>query len=222
MPAQSPLELDLSALLLSARDQGSRGTCVAFAITALHEARHAATHGTLLSLSEETLYWGAKQADRNYSPGTSFRSANLALGKWGQPKQDVWPYDPLRNDRDVSYVPPAGVSDPSCCHRARLSSVAVTVKDIKAVLDNGQSVALSVQMSTGFFMAPDGHIPLPQPHERLSENHAVLVTGYGDRNQVFRFRNSWGTGWGVEGYGLMTYEYLTLYGKVACSLELQP
>ncbi len=223
LPAQTLLsEFNLSSRLSPARDQGPRGTCVAFAVTALHEACRLAETGNLLSLSEEVLYWGAKQADRNSNPGTSFRSASLALGKWGQSEQNSWPYDPLRNDRDVGYVPPPEAIDAIYCHRGRLTSIVMDVAAIKNSLTNGVPVAVLVQMSMGFFTAQGGHVPMPKLHELLAENHAILITGYEDHQQKFHFRNSWGLNWGREGNGTMGYEYLTNYGKACCSLQALP
>ena len=39
--------------------------------------------------------------------------------------------------------------------------------------------------------------------------HAVLATGYDDSQQRFLVRNSWGTGWGKDGYFTIPYAYLT-------------
>lgn len=215
MPSQPlPPEADLSSLLSSARDQGQRGTCTAFAATALHEAGRAAG-GPREALSEEVLYWGAKQVDRNSHFGTSFRSAHQALGKWGQPPAGLWPYDPRRNDGDAGYAPPPEALDPGACRFARLEAVPVDVAAVKAHLAAGRAVAASVVMSLGFFTAPGGAVPLPRPHELLADNHAVLLTGYADGSAAFRFRNSWGAGWGAGGYGGLPYDYFTLHGKSA-------
>ena len=38
--------------------------------------------------------------------------------------------------------------------------------------------------------------------------HAVLAVGYDDEQRRFIVRNSWGTGWGMQGYFTMPYVYL--------------
>ena len=216
-----PPEASVSSLMSPARDQGQRGTCVALAVTALHESRRAADTSAMIELSEETLYWGAKQADKNRTSGTSFRSAHLALGKWGQPQAGLWPYDPLRADAAECTPPPEAI-DPGNCYFARLKWVPVDVVAVKAHLAAGRAVAVSVEMSTGFFVAEGGKVPVPQPKELISENHAILLTGYRDSDEIFLFRNSWGVGWGDSGYGQLPYRYLTLHGKSACTVELPP
>jgi C1A family cysteine protease len=36
-----------------------------------------------------------------------------------------------------------------------------------------------------------------------------MAAGYDDSTQQFIVRNSWGTGWGIQGYFMMPYDYLT-------------
>jgi len=36
--------------------------------------------------------------------------------------------------------------------------------------------------------------------------HAVAIVGYDDSKQAFKIANSWGTGWGVNGYGWISYQ----------------
>jgi len=50
---------------------------------------------------------------------------------------------------------------------------------------------------------------MPQPGEQVLGGHAVLAVGYDDAQQRFLVRNSWGTGWGMQGYFTMPYTYLT-------------
>jgi hypothetical protein len=39
----------------------------------------------------------------------------------------------------------------------------------------------------------------------LSSNHAVALIGFDDTKQAFKFINSWGTSWGLGGYGWISY-----------------
>ncbi|MEI6627929.1 MAG: C1 family peptidase [Alphaproteobacteria bacterium] len=38
--------------------------------------------------------------------------------------------------------------------------------------------------------------------------HAILLVGYNDDTQKFKFMNSWGTWWGDNGYGTLPYNYV--------------
>jgi hypothetical protein len=37
--------------------------------------------------------------------------------------------------------------------------------------------------------------------ERLSYNHAILLAGIREEDDAWLIRNSWGSGWGYDGYG---------------------
>ena len=49
---------------------------------------------------------------------------------------------------------------------------------------------------------------LPKPGETVLGGHCVVAVGYDDSQRHFIIRNSWGTGWGQQGYCFMPYEYL--------------
>ena len=129
-------------------------------------------------LSEEVLYWGCKQIDHNADPGTFFHSASTALARWGQPVEQLWPYDGARIDTDVTYQPPAAAINPAVCNRTSLLRIAADTTTIKAVLINGQTVMLGIQMSTPILYPTDGRIAMPAPAEMLAEGHAMLIVGY--------------------------------------------
>ena len=59
-------------------------------------------------------------------------------------------------------------------------------------------------------VANTGYVPLPKlGKEKLLGGHAVTRVGYDENKQVWIMRNSWGTGWGENGYFYMPYKYLT-------------
>jgi hypothetical protein len=120
--------VDLRPLLPPVRDQGQRGTCLAFAITSGHEVQRAAGMVVAQRLSEEVLYWGGRQVGKHTS-GMTFKSAALALGTWGQPEAYLWPYDGLRQESSPTYLPPPEAIDPSNCFKATLQMVDVRVDD---------------------------------------------------------------------------------------------
>ena len=50
---------------------------------------------------------------------------------------------------------------------------------------------------------------MPATGEKVVGGHAVCCVGYDDSKQLFIVRNSWGTGWGLKGYFMMPYTYLS-------------
>src|SRR6266513_1747746 len=173
--AHLPERVDLRSLLQSVQDQGARSTCLAFTATVAHEVARRANLELLEDLSEEVLYWGCKQVDGVNEPGTVFSSAASALRQWGQPAEDIWPYDGNRDDTDTSYIPPPGALDPAICYSANMSRIGTSIDDIRYCLANGRAVALGIRLSHGFYEPVDGLIPLPSSEKELTEGHAVLV-----------------------------------------------
>jgi C1A family cysteine protease len=64
-------------------------------------------------------------------------------------------------------------------------------------------------------VAKTGVVPMPTPDESVLGGHAVVAVGYDDSTQRFLVRNSWGSGWGQEGYFTIPYAYLTDAGLSA-------
>jgi C1A family cysteine protease len=61
--------------------------------------------------------------------------------------------------------------------------------------------------------------------EKLDNNvtawlHAISIVGYDDALQLFKFRNSWGPGWGDHGYGYLRYKDLSTMITQAYALNL--
>jgi C1A family cysteine protease len=48
---------------------------------------------------------------------------------------------------------------------------------------------------------------IPPQNGQIIGGHAVLVVGYDDNKQLFKFKNSWSVAWGDKGYGYLPYSY---------------
>lgn len=226
MPGQTS-SIDLRPLLPAVRDQGNRGTCLAFAITSAHEVERAAGHQVIRFLSEEVLYWGARQSQRT-SPagarGLTIESARQALGKLGQPEGHLWPYDGWRDDIRADYQPPPEATDPSNCLRAGLPAAPRSVSEICQCLASGHPVVIAVQMANQRCWRGDGWLQIPAGRELVPHGHAVLAVGYVEDSSTagggyFTFRNSWGESWGDGGYGYMPFEYASRHCLGACTVD---
>ena len=78
---------------------------------------------------------------------------------------------------------------------------------IKRDLAQGHPVPISLHTTRKFMRL--GAAPLRDYDEQnggIHAAHAVLLAGYDDRNETLLFLNSWGTSWGNEGYGRMSYD----------------
>ncbi len=52
-------------------------------------------------------------------------------------------------------------------------------------------------------------VPYPVAGDACVGGHAVLCTGYDNATSLFKFRNSWGTTEGDNGYFYIPYSYVT-------------
>lgn len=196
------------------KSQGPRGTCVAFAATAAHEWLWADG----LDLSEEYLFWAAKQRDGTpQANATTLTAAAEALSALGQPEENIWPYDPSRDHLAITYQPPDGADAAARSHRATGGGhVAPTAETLRAALRAGQLPVLVVELYDPWFLVgPDGRIAMPTQGATQRGGHAVLVVGYDDGTDDFIVRNSWGPGWAAAGYGYLPYPYVAAHARDA-------
>jgi hypothetical protein len=92
--AALPPTANLASGMPTIREQANRGTCVAFATTALHEFSLRA-RGLNRNLSEQYLYFRIKQVDGSPNIcGTWQSAARDVLQRFGECRESVWPYNP--------------------------------------------------------------------------------------------------------------------------------
>ena len=91
-------------------------------------------------------------------------------------------------------------------------SIPLNLNKMRQCLSDGYPIVFGLKLTQQFFFPPyDGFIPTPDPNDPQSAEHglhAMLIVGYNDRQRVFIVRNSWGTGWGVDGYCYLSYDYV--------------
>ncbi len=203
--------VDLRGAFGPVRDQGLRPTCLVFAASAVHE--HARNHSN--ALSPEALYASAKKRDGlPAGGGTTVSATATAVEEDGQCDEAAWPYgDSVASDADATY------------YHARIDSRERSdlVDRVCGSLDVGiASIVVLTVTDSWSGVGLDGLIPVPGVADRIEGRHAVVAVGYDDAQLLLIVRNSWGVGWGSDGYALMPYEYLELYGLEVITLEAIP
>lgn len=211
---------DLRPELGPVRDQGPRGTCLAFAVTAAHEQARGRRRGYRPdNLGEEVLYWACKQVDDDQALGTSPQSAARALTATGQSAAELWPYDGGRDDTAANYVPPAVALEIAAMRRATLQGTAADLDSLRDLMRDAHAVVLGIELWPAFYDAHGGDLGVPVPADLLGDRHAVALVGFDDHAQQLLLRNSWGDTWGDAGHGRLPYAALPVVGQGAWTLE---
>jgi hypothetical protein len=110
------------------------------------------------------------------------------------------------------------------------------IDELKNALNNGRRVVIGVMLNTTDDLhhghpvnnKQSGLWAVPEDEEEFAdfwrqvvdepEGHAVIVTGYNDKQQVLKIRNSWGSEVGDNGEFYMTYQYYKLYNLDAIEI----
>lgn len=155
------------------------------------------------------IYWCARHVmgTTDYDSGVDNRSLLKALAEYGWCDESLWPY----TTTDFKQRP-GGPAFAQAAERkiSQYLRVPQNLEQMKGCLAGGDpfifGFSVYSSMMTGAVKA-SGVVPLPRLGDSQLGGHDVLIVGYSDSTRVFKFRNSWGDGWGVNGYGYIPYEY---------------
>jgi C1A family cysteine protease len=206
-----PPKVDLRDECPPVYDQEQLGSCTANAIGAAlqfdqkKEDENDFVPSRLFIYYNERVIEGTVHSDS----GAQIRDGVKAVAKWGGPKEDpTWPYDIKKFDKK----PSEDVYKQGKKHQAiQYLRVTQALSQLKGCLAEGFPFVFGFVVYESFEtqdVAKSGKVPMPRAHEAILGGHAVLGVGYDEDEQRFIVRNSWGTGWGMDGYFTMPYPYL--------------
>jgi C1A family cysteine protease len=172
------------------KDQGQCGSCWAFAVAETLESAYAITRGELAELSPQELV----DCDTE-SYGCQGGYPELAMGyadAHGLEKEDEYPYtavDGVCRGHDSPYRA-------SGCFEVAPNDEAA----LEDAIQESPVVVLIEADQRAFQFYSSGILEARSCGQSL--NHAVQLVGYGteDGRDYWIVRNSWGAGWGEEGY----------------------
>lgn len=195
------------------RNQANCGSCVAFASIAVMEAQlniSALIPGMNIRLSPQHLFsCGGGSCDNGWYPfGAIEQLQNVGVA----------------DEACMPYTSGATAKDADCngaCADAAKRTYKVTdfgtptrffsnTTAVKKALQHGPVMA-TLRIYTDFIGYAGG--VYKQTTGDLVGGHAIAIIGYDDSKQAYIIRNSWGTDWGIDGYGYVAYSNGAQLGK---------
>ncbi len=227
--APVPKKIDNRKYCTPIEDQGQIGSCTANAGVGMYEYMEKKANGKYVDGSRLFLYKATRLLMGQEGIGDSGAYIRTTLGAirlFGIPYEEFYPY--TDKDPDFDKMPDAWLwafaQNFQSLKYFRLDYSADGNKNIERMKEY---VAKGFALDFGFTVYDSygdasnngGLFPYPAPGERVVGGHSVLIVGYDDdkvsknsrdgnsKTGCFLVRNSWGEGWGEQGYGWLPYEY---------------
>lgn len=178
------------------RNQGGCGSCWDFAAMGAYEGSYNRRFNALIDVSEQHIL--------------SCAGAGSCGGGWWDPVFQWMMGNPVRKEAEQPYTASNGtcVPNPKGTYKVAawgfvtIKNEVPSVAELKAALVAHGPLAVAVYVSPAFQAYSGGVF---NENNTSWINHGVVIVGWDDSKGAWRIRNSWGTGWGDNGYMWIKY-----------------
>jgi C1A family cysteine protease len=206
-----PTMVDLRPKCPPVYDQGQLGSCTGNGIAAAIQFDQMKQGKKGFMPSRLFIYYNERAMENTIAQdaGAQIRDGIKAVATLGAPPETDWPYDIAK----FADKPPLNTyTEAKQDLVTTYSRVTHNLLQMQACLAEGYPFVFGFTVYESFegaAVAKNGIVSMPAKGEKLVGGHCVVAVGYDDSKRMFIVRNSWGTGWGLKGYFMMPYEYLT-------------
>jgi len=216
--AKLPRAVDFRDECSPVEDQGRLGSCTAQSVVGMMEymmrrgnQRH--MEGSRLFLYKVT----RKLLGWTGDTGAYLRTIMQAVASFGIPPEKYHPYDIARYEEEPVPFLYSFAANFKAVRYARMDPKHINadkvLDNVKHALEARYPVVFGFTVYSS--LSSDADIPFPTANDSVNGGHAVMAVGYDDDHTVggrkvpsLIIRNSWGTGWGEDGYGYLPYAYV--------------
>lgn len=220
LPASLPLTVDMRSGMPGIYDQGQLSSCTANAIAAAIEYLQRKDRLHEVVPSRLFIYYNERVMENSVASdcGAEIRDGIKCVISQGACQENP----PSGRYSDVTIWPyhePAVFARPleACYAEAHKNLVKgyaridQSVEAFEQCLAIGFPIVFGMALYESFeseLVAHTGVVLLPQTTEKSLGGHAMLIVGYLHNDRLWIVRNSWGPGWGKNGYCFIPYSYL--------------
>lgn len=226
---QGPLSIlqavDLRSKMPPIDDQGQAGSCVANAsvgnleylelidLVSHFKGPEVFDASQYEQLSRMFVYANARiyDGDLDQDNGTQLRSAVMTLKQYGVCEESLWPYD---LSQKLFTAPSTQAYEQGKQHLILTAHKIdnTQMSQMTQCLAQGYPFIFGITVYSSFMsndVASTGIVPMPVSNDSVEGGHALCCVGFDNETKQFIVRNSWGTNWGLQGYCMIPYSYLT-------------
>lgn len=200
--AELPRRIDLRAQCAPVEDQGQTNSCVANAIVGALELHQRKAGQPPIDLSRLFLYFNARSLAKSEGEdcGSFIHHGMAAVLAYGVCEERMWPFERAM----VTTRPTDACFQNAQSYEAIQFARTPQGEPALAALAQGLPVAFGIVLPSECYQvaAQTGTIPSPDtiPAQSAPSGHAMLIVGYDLDEKAYIVRNSWGAGYGQNGY----------------------